>query len=120
MQALPRNGVTANHDLKGLAIGQVQLFYTGRHVPLDMKGVEIECEIYKIGDALMVHTVCPRCRRAQSIDGRNKKVEYDQKAGTLRIEPFECTWEIGDERQQFGVGLCRTKLAYEGKIVRDA
>lgn len=112
-------GVTVEHDLKGLAIAKVTLEYRGRAVPLGMASIEIECEIYKADGILSVHTVCPRCRRAQWIDGRNKSVELSGDA--LYVEAFECPWELGDDddHRHFGIGLCRLKLAYDGKIARD-
>lgn len=117
---MPKNGVTVNHDLKGLAIGQVYLDYKGKHVPHDLEVLRIECEIYEVDGVLSVHTACPKCHHAQWIDGKNKKIEYNKAAGTLRVEKFSCPWEMGMERQEFGFSLCRLSLAYEGNVVRDA
>lgn len=114
-------GIIAEHDLKGLAIGQAHLLYKGKiPSPPGTTHFEIECEVYEANGILSVHTVCPKCRHALWIDGRNKKIEYDKKKGILRIEPFECTWEMGEDRREFGFGLCRLKMVYEGKTARDA
>lgn len=114
-------GVTALHNLKGLAIGQAHILYKGKvPPPPGMTHFEIECEIYEADGILSIHTVCPKCRHAQWIDGRNKKIEYDKEKGTLRVEPFQCPWEMGADRREFGFGLCRLKLVYEGKIAKDA
>lgn len=119
--SLQQKGIVAEHNLKGLAIGQVHLFYKGKvPPPPGMTYFEIECEVYKVDGILSVHTVCPKCRHALWIDGRNKNIEYDDNKGTLRVEPFECSWEIGEDRRRFGFGLCRMKLLYEGKIAKDA
>ena len=118
----PRKGVIAEHDLRGLAIAKVQLIYQGAfRPPPGLKAFEVECEIYEVNGILSVHTVCPKCRNAQWIDGRNKKVEYDKERG-LFIEAFTCPWELGgeDDRREFGFGLCQLRLAYDGKIIKDA
>lgn len=123
MQANPNKGVSVNHDLKGLAKAQVTLQYKGRYVPMNMEldYLEIECEVYDADGILSVHAVCPKCRHAQWIDGRNKKIEYSASRG-LFIEPFTCPWEMGgeDDHSEFGFGLCQLRLAYDGKIVKEA
>lgn len=115
-------GVAAHHDLRGLAVGSVRLRYRGQFVPSGMSEMEIECEVYEADGIQSVHSVCPKCRRAQWIDGRNKDVSFDATAGTLRVEPFTCSWEMGgaDDRHRFGFGLCRARLAYDRRTARDA
>jgi hypothetical protein len=115
-------GVTVEHDLKGLAIGQAHLIYRGKYVPPPpgMDHFEIEAEIYRADGVLSVHTVCPKCRHTLWINGKNKAVEYNPKTGTLHVEPFQCTWEMGEDRREFGFGLCNLVLAYDGKIAKDA
>lgn len=115
-------GITAEHDFRGAAIGQVYLIYQGRQVspPPGMSHYEIEAEVYRVDGILSVHTVCPKCRHSQWIDGRNKTIEYDAKKGTLHVEPFKCPWEMSEERKEFGFGLCNFTVAYDGKIVKDA
>ena len=117
---MQNQGVTVEHNLKGLAIAQVTLEYRGRFVPPDIKLVEIECEVYEVDGVLSVHTACPKCRHAQWINGMEKKVELQD--GKLFVEAFECPWEVGgkDDHQHFGLGLCRLRLAYDGKIAKDA
>lgn len=111
-------GVTVNHDLRGLAIGQVHLTYKGLYVPSGMQSLEIECEVYEVDGILSVHTVCPKCRHSQWIDGRNKDIEYDAQRKTLRVEAFRCPWEMDDERKEFGMSLCRLVLAFTGRVAR--
>jgi len=119
----PKNGVTVEHDLRGLAIGQAHLIYRGSvPPPPGMDHFEIECEVYEADGVLSVHTVCPKCRHGSWINGKNKKIEYDKRTGKLFVERFECGWEMGgeDDHRDFGFGLCKLVLAYEGKVARDA
>lgn len=122
--ALPstHKGVTVNHDMRGAAIGQLHLRYAGNHVspPPGMSHLQIECEIYEVDGIFSVHTVCPKCGNGQWIDGKNKRVEYDARAKTLHVEPFKCSWEMSADRQEFGVGMCNLRLAYDGKVAKDA
>ena len=113
-------GVTVNHDLRGLAIGQARLIYRGKQVPPPpgTDHFEIECEVYETDGILSVHTVCPKCRHSQWIDGRNKKIEW--RGGELYVEPFTCPWEMGEDRVEFGFGLCNMRVAYDGKVAKDA
>jgi len=114
-----RSGLSVTHDFTKTALGTVELTYTGRFAhPLPKKLVR--CEIYEQGGRLAVHTICPRCARAQWIDGGAKRIEFDASRNLLFIEPFTCTWELEDHRQGFGVGLCRTRVAYDGREVKDA
>ena len=117
-----QQGVTAEHDLKQTAIAQVQLRYRGRQLtpPPGCQYIEIECEVYRSPDgSLMVHSACPRCRHSITIDGTKKRVEYDPEKG-LFVEAFGCPWEMGEDHQDFGVGLCRLRLEYAGREARDA
>lgn len=97
-------GVSVGYDFRRTAHAVVTLRY---------RDVEIECEVYRAGDLFSVHTVCPKCGNAQWIDGRNKKINYDEARG-LFVETFTCSWEL-DER-----ALCGLRLAYEGRIAREA
>lgn len=120
----PNKGVIAEHDMRGAAIGQLWLTYKSKVLspPPGMDHHAIECEVYEVDGILSVHTACPKCRHASWIDGRNKKVEYNKQTNSLYVERFECPWEMGgdDDHHDFGFGLCKLTLAYEGKIARDA
>lgn len=114
-------GVTVEHDLTKTAIAQVHLLYKGRApTPPGLDHFEIECEVYEVGGILAVHSVCPKCRHSQWIDGRNKSIRFDRDTGKLFIEPFTCPWEMTAERHEFGIGLCRLRVAYDGKAIKDA
>jgi len=115
------SGVTVNHDLKGAAFATVTLVYKGKIAPPPgMDHFEIECEIYKAGDILSVHTVCPKCHHGSWIDGRNKDIEFNDRG--LFVKKFKCGWEMGgeDDHHSFGFGLCQLELVYDGKVARDA
>lgn len=121
--ATPQNskGVLVEHDFTKLALGQVHLTYKGKIAPLPgMDHFLIECEVYRVDGILSVHTVCPKCHRCGMIDGRNKNIEYDQKRRTLHIPKFKCSWEMTEERRDFGFGMCGLELEYAGKVAKDA
>lgn len=117
-------------------VGQEVLAYTGRHLPPNLKQLEITCEIYAIGDGteeqLMIHSACPKCHHAITIKSTEKKVSWERgmrgkdgvaRGGKLFVEPFRCTWEMThdpNDRSDFGVGLCRYRCAYDGRRVKDA
>ena len=99
-------------------LATVTLVYRGRYCA--QTELQIECDVYQRDDGLAVHTICPRCLGAQWIDGRRKAIEFDPELASLHIEPFECTWELGPERREFGLSLCRCRIAYSGHEIRDA
>ncbi len=105
------------HNLQDTAIGKVTLAYRGQYVPPGMASLEIECEVYEVDGLLSVHSVCPKCRHAQWINGKNKKIDFDKDRGELHVQAFECPWEFDGD---FGMGLCRMKLLYAGKVAREA
>jgi hypothetical protein len=115
-------GVAVNHDLTGIAKAQITLKYAGKVAPPPgMHHYEIECEIYEVDGLMSVHTVCPKCRHATMISGKVADISYDKNRG-LFVSKFECPWEMGgkDDHTEFGIGLCKLVLAYEGKVARDA
>lgn len=102
---------------------QVKLRYTGRYShPFPQK--EVECEVYVArdphGDTLMVHTLCVKCGKSQRIQSQNKEISWDKEKG-LFVEPFTCPWELeGDRTIEFGLGMCSARVAYDGKVIKDA
>lgn len=81
----------------------------------------LECDVYLIGGELMVHLICPRCCNALRVSAKNKRIDFSD--GKLTVEPFQCTWELGErdgERMDFGVGLCRWKAAIDENRAKDA
>lgn len=116
----PRRGMSSEmvNNETG-ATPQAQLSYRGRYAhPFPEK--RLTCEIYAAEDgSLMVSTICVRCGHGLSITSQRKKIEWEPERG-LFIEPFECTWELDGERRIAGLSLCRARVAYDGKTVRDA
>ena len=94
------------------------LTYRGRHCLEPER--RIECEVYQLPTGIAVHTLCPRCLSAQWIDSERKGIRFEAESGALWVEAFECTWELQNERRQFGFGLCRCRVEYAGHEIRDA
>lgn len=111
-------GQQASVNLTKTALGHPKIRY---------RDVVIEADVYALpGEPMHVHILCPKCRNALRIPADRKRIEYDPKGGPpqdggrISIETFECTWEVSADRQQFGVGLCRWRVAVENNIARDA
>lgn len=70
--------------------------------------------------------ICPKCRHQLRVHSSRKAIEFDPEAGPaqnrgrLSIERFQCTWEIDDTRQAFGLSLCKWTAAIEDNIAKDA
>lgn len=85
----------------------------------------IEADLYRTVDEVIVHIICPKCLHSSKISSTRKAVEWD---GTLlSVEPFECPWEMSDERDPssthegvlVGSGnLCRLRMAIEKNVGR--
>ncbi len=99
-------------------LATIALAYQGRYCT--GTEVQIVCDVYQRPEGLAVHTICPRCLGALWVDSTRKVIEFDPATGALHIEAFECTWELGPDRREFGVGLCRCRVAYAGHEIRDA
>jgi hypothetical protein len=113
-----QTGVTVSHNLSRMALGEVVMIYRGQYaVPHDE--LELICEVYEQDGVLGVHAICPKCHHAIWINGKNKSIEYDRSRG-LFIEPFQCTWEMDDWRREFGASLCGMRMAFDGKLAKEA
>lgn len=113
-------GVTTTMRLTKTAKGHPQIRY---------RDMLIEADVYAFdGEPVKVHLICPRCRNALSISSDKKSLEYDPRqnveiGGRLDVETFECTWELpeaNDRKMEFGLGLCRWRVAIDNNIARDA
>lgn len=97
----------------------VTLSYRGKHRGENSEK-RVTCEVYEKEDGtLLVSTLCVRCSQGLSISSERKRIDFDRERG-LFIEPFECTWEFDGDRRIAGLSLCRARVAYDGKTVRDA
>lgn len=108
-------------------------------------------DVYALpGEPMRVQIICPRCHKHSTIRGDAKKIEYEPTAtnpmerrllllarwdnlpelmrvaafGRLSVEPFECAWEIGDDKHvpgalHTGASLCRLKLVIENNRARE-
>lgn len=109
-------------------------------------------DVYALpGEPMRVQIICPRCHKHSTIRGDQKKIEYEPKEmnpraalvramagyskeelglvavaqfGRLSVEPFECAWEIGDDKHvpgalHTGASLCRLKLVIENNRARE-
>lgn len=106
-------------------------------------------DVYALpGEPMRVQIICPRCHKHSTIRGDAKKIEYEPTAlnpqakrvhvlaesvaelaaisvfGRLSVEPFECAWEIGDDKHvpgalRTGASLCRLKLVIDDNRARE-
>ncbi len=120
--------------------GQMNLTETALgHPYVRYKDQLLELDVYKIAGAPMyIHIICPRCHNASKIQEDNKAFSYEPTripkilpfllsvgvgaphGGSLSVEKFECSWELGPERQEFGVGLCRWRVGIDNNVAKDA
>lgn len=96
-------------------------------VPVRYKDRVLFIDVYKFGDELALHLMCPRCLNYLWCSSAKKQMEFDPKTGKLSVEPFGCVWEEGRgtdgtkaDRMDFGVGLCRWQVGIKGNIALDA
>jgi hypothetical protein len=114
------HGHAIDYDMTSGAHAKVRLTYTGRYAH-PFAELVIVCEIYKAPDGMLsVHSICPKCHKGVMVKGDQKRIDYDPDRG-LFVEPFGCTWELeGDRAMQFGLGLCKFRCAYDGRVVKEA
>lgn len=98
------------------------------HPIVTYKDFVLTLDVYKHeGEPMVVHLICPRCHHCLTIPEQKKAIELEldagpQNQGRISIETFECTWELEGEkrRMQFGLGLCRWRVAIENNVAKDA
>lgn len=111
-------------------------------------GMFMTLDVYAVpGEPLVVHLICPRCHKPCTVDGSRKQIDFDPRAvnplagqiraakdpalaliadlGRISIAPFECTWELGDDKHvrggvHTGVSLCRMRLGISDNRALDA
>ena len=124
----PKHGFATDFDLRGAALAQVKLRYSGRYAaPFD--SIDIEVEVYRAPDGMLsVHGICPRCGNAFMVTQAQKKIEFDERDERddkrLRIERFTCKYMMQEARRADMVGVaegpCNYTCVYDGEVVRDA
>lgn len=85
----------------------------------------IEADVYRIDGKLVVHIICPKCSTPEKPHGLyiredQKALEWDEERRVLSVAPFECSWELPEgRRQEFGIGMCRWRVAIEKNFCRE-
>jgi len=117
-----QGGMAMGYDMTKSALAHPQIRYSGKFGEFVLTG-----DLYNDPEGgLMLHIYCPVCSTPEkphnlSIRSRRKKMEWDPKRG-LSVEAFGCTWELpeADERKmEFGMGLCRWRVAIENNVAKD-
>lgn len=108
----PKHGMSSTMNLTKTALGRPFVRYKDRIS---------EADVYEMQGQLMVHMFCPRCGNTLRITSDRKRIDYDREANLLSVEPFECTWELDTDsrRMEFGLGLCRWRVAIDRNIAKD-
>jgi hypothetical protein len=107
-------GASTTTNIEDAAIAQIYFRFE------DRMGV---AEVYRAGDELLVHLMCPRCLggaqgHTSQISSKRKQMSWEN--GVLNVEPFECPWEIENasavDKQQnrgivmVGANLCKLRI----------
>jgi hypothetical protein len=85
----------------------------------------IEADLYEMNGLLVLHIICPRCStpevpHALWVRQGQKDMLWRPEINELSVAVFECTWELPEgRRQEFGLGLCRWRVAIEKNFARD-
>jgi hypothetical protein len=113
---------------RGIA-ATTRLDTSAKHIQVRYKDFLLECDYYEmegVAPAKLV-LICPKCHHVLNVPGDKKKIEYDPTSlqvfgGRLSVEAFQCTWETEPEgqRREFGLGLCKQRLAIEDNVAKDA
>lgn len=97
------------------------------HPLIRWRDLVMEADVYHpMEGVLEVHIHCPKCSTPDDphvlrITSERKSIEYDKKRNLLYVEPFECCWELpAERRQEFGLGLCKWRVAIDGDRAVDA
>jgi hypothetical protein len=96
----------------------IQASRPSTRVMVRYRDVVLEIDVYQTKESLAFNLLCPRCRHSLWIRAEQKSIEWNGKM--LSVEPFGCTWELDDDRHQFGMNLCNWKVAIDNNIAKDA
>lgn len=111
-----QHGIQSSIDMTKSAIGHPLIRWRDR---------VIESDLYLTDGRFVLHLICPKCSmpgapHALYVRQERKDMDWKPETGELSVEPFECTWELPEgRRQEFGLGLCRWRVAIEKNIARD-
>jgi len=104
------------------ALGHPLVRYVGKKA-VQAQVMEMDVYIMAAGtpDAhLMVNWLCPRCGNSIRTTSQMKQVSFDPTDGRLSMERVVCPWEMGEDRREFGIGMCRLAFGVEDNVARDA
>ncbi len=89
-----------------------------------------DCDLYRLeGAPMRLLLICPRCRNTLTITSDKKQMDYDpgklpQFGGALSVEAFQCTWELDStpdgRRMEFGLSLCKWRVAIDANVAKPA
>lgn len=118
-----------------------------REVVVVYHDVLMTVDVYALpGEPMHISLLCPRCHKPLRIPGDRKSIDFEPNAlnpariaaaglppevaavaatGKLSVEPFECTWELGDDKHvagglHTGTNLCRLRIAIDNNRAKDA
>lgn len=125
----PRTGMASTTNLDNAAEAKIEVRYSGQYNDHGAIAMLMQCEVYRAGESVLVHIICPKCKNANSIKSERKALEWDPRNGVLSVEPYTCNWEMNTERDNksahksilVGSGnLCRARIAIDKNRARDA
>lgn len=115
-------GQQASLRLTKTALGHPLVRYAGKHA---VQAQVMEMDVYAMPDGgsgahLMVNWICPRCGSSIRTTSLMKQIQFDASDGRLSMERVACPWEMGADRQEFGIGMCRFAFAVDNNVAKDA
>ncbi len=109
---------------------QLNLDHSKREVLVRYKDFLLTVDVYRLPETPMKAILyCPRCRNVLTITADKKQMSYEptrnvEAGGELSVEAFQCTWELDQReegrRMEFGLSLCKLRLAIDKNIAKDA
>jgi hypothetical protein len=116
---------TGMTNLRG---AQSSVDFTGgafAHPMLRWRDRVVEADLYETDGQLMLHLLCPKCSTPEAphalwVKQEQKPMEWDKERKLLSVAAFSCTWELPEgRRQEFGIGMCRWRVAIDKNVVRE-
>lgn len=109
-------GIQSSIDMTKSAIGHPLIRWRDR---------VIESDLYLTDGRFVLHIICPKCSTPEAphalyVRQEQKDMDWRPETGELSVEPFMCTWELPEgRRMEFGIGMCKWRVAIEKNIARD-
>jgi len=122
-------GISSDTRLTKNAFAHPMIRYSGRFGEYVLEGDLYQMPLAAGKSELMLHIICPVCSTPETphalrVTSSMKKMEYDNTRG-VSVETFGCTWELPAAGStpgalQFGMGLCKWRVAIENNRAYDA